>query len=232
METLRISNLTHTYAQPGLDKRTVLTIDSWGLNAGTQLLLRGISGSGKTTLMNILAGLMQPTTGEVHIGEQSLYALSEAARDRFRAQQIGYIFQTHLLAPHLTALENVEMALAFGQRLDAKTRRQRASELLAKVGLADHLKNRPAQLSTGQRLRVAVARALVVEPTILLADEPTASLDADSGKMVMDLLQAYCETQKATLIVASHDPALGSRFTQAVDLGSGVLQPVEDKHTQ
>lgn len=222
-----LQQLRYTYAAPGLEARTVLMIDDWQAASGAQILLRGISGSGKTTLLNILAGLLPPTTGLVRCGGQSLYALPEDERDRLRATTIGYIFQMHHLAPTLSALENVEMPLVFGRKLNAGARRARAYELLDSVGLRDFHRHRPLQLSTGQRLRVAVARALAAQPALVLADEPTAALDAESSHAVMDLLQESCRRTGATLIVASHDPALATRFDRVVDLRNGALHEAE-----
>jgi len=218
-----LQQLRHTYAASGLEARTVLMIDDWQAASGAQILLRGVSGSGKTTLLNILAGLLPPTTGVVRCGGQSLYALPENERDRLRATTIGYIFQMHHLAPTLSALENVEMPLVFGRKLNARARTARARELLDSVGLRDFHRHRPMQLSTGQRLRVAVARALAAQPALVLADEPTAALDAESSHAVMDLLQESCRRAGATLIVASHDPALATRFDHVVDLRNGGL---------
>ena len=219
-----LQQLRHTYAAPGLEARTVLEIDAWQAASGAQILLRGISGSGKTTLLNILAGLLPPTTGLVRCGSQSIYTLHENERDRLRATTIGYIFQMHYLAPTLSALENVEMPLVFGRKLSARERTARARELLDSVGLGEFHRHRPVQLSTGQRLRVAVARALAAQPALVLADEPTAALDAESSQAVMDLLQESCRRANATLIVASHDPALAQRFDRVVDLHSGALR--------
>jgi len=220
---IQIERLRHAYVAPDLEARTVLDIDAWCAAAGEQVLLRGVSGSGKTTLLNILAGLLPPSVGTVRLGEHTLYTLRESERDRLRATTIGYIFQMHHLAPMLSTLENVEMPLVFGRTLRAGERRARARELLAAVGLSDFERHRPVQLSTGQRLRVAVARALAAQPNLVLADEPTAALDADAGEVVMDLLQATCHRYHATLIVASHDPALATRFDRIVDLYNGGL---------
>jgi ABC-type lipoprotein export system ATPase subunit len=224
---VQLQQLRHTYAASGLEARTVLMIDDWHAASGAQILLRGVSGSGKTTLLNILAGLLPPTTGVVRCGGQSIYALPENERDRLRATTIGYIFQMHHLAPTLSALENVEMPLVFGRKLNASARTARARELLDSVGLRDFHRHRPMQLSTGQRLRVAVARALAAQPALVLADEPTAALDAESSHAVMDLLQESCRRAGATLIVASHDPALATRFDRIVDLRNGGLHEVE-----
>lgn len=221
--TLRVEHLTQVYSVPNSTPRQVLNIPDWQLDDGAQVLLRGVSGSGKTTLFNILAGLLRPTTGQVWYDTQSLYALPEAVRDRFRARHIGYVFQAHHLIESLTARQNVVMPLAYARQFPASQWGKRAADLLAQVGLGDFLDYRPAQLSTGQRLRVAIARALANSPRLLLADEPTAALDEASGHQVVTLLQATCRSQNAVLIVASHDPALVERFPLVVDLRSGEL---------
>jgi putative ABC transport system ATP-binding protein len=221
---IHIERLRHTYRAPALEARTVLDIADWRVPSGSQVLLRGISGSGKTTLLNILAGLLPPSEGTVRLGDHDLYALRESRRDQLRAVSIGYVFQMHHLAPTLSALENVEMPLVFGRRLAGAARRTRAAELLAEVGLGEFAHHRPVQLSTGQRLRVAVARALAAEPAVVLADEPTAALDEQASATVMALLQDTCRRRGGTLIVASHDPGLGPRFDCAIDLHNGVLQ--------
>lgn len=220
---VRLQGLRHTYPTPGAEERIVLDIAAWHACAGEQVLLRGISGSGKTTLLNILAGLLPPTAGTVFLDGQPLYALSESRRDRLRATTIGYIFQMHHLAPMLSALENVEMPLVFGRQLGSQARRARARELLAAVGLMEWAHHRPAQMSAGQRLRVAVVRALAAHPALVLADEPTAALDEESRDRVMTLVQESCRQRGATLVVASHDPALAHRFDRVLDLHNGVL---------
>jgi len=221
---IRIEQLQHTYTGKGVEARKVLDIGAWTVDPATQILLRGISGSGKTTLLNILAGLLPPTAGQIWLDEQMIYALSEARRDRLRAQQIGYVFQIHLREPTLTALENVEMPLVFAGNLSGGQRRRRAADFLAQVGLGDFLSHRPVQLSVGQRLRVSIARALVNQPALLLADEPTAALDSAIGLRVMDLMQGLCRQGGTTMIVASHDPALNTRFDTVVALQNGTIQ--------
>jgi ABC-type lipoprotein export system ATPase subunit len=226
--SLRVEGLTHSYKSP--ESRTILEIGDWTLSEADQILLRGVSGSGKTTLFNILAGLLRPTTGAVYYGKQSVYALSEEKRDRFRAQNIGYVFQNHHLIGSLSALENVVMPLAFAGVLSRSERQKRAADLLQQVGLGNYRNHPPRKLSTGQRLRVAIARALANNPRVLLADEPTAALDEQSGSIVMNLLQQTCRENSAILIVASHDPALFSRFAEVVDLRAGKLEA--DNHVR
>jgi putative ABC transport system ATP-binding protein len=187
-----------------------------------------VSGSGKTTLLNILAGLLTPTRGEVHLDETALFRLSEAGRDRFRAQHVGYVFQNHNLLNALTALENVIMPMMFAAKLPPQQRRPRARRLLEVIGLGDAANRHPAQLSAGQRMRVAVARALANRPEIMLADEPTAALDQDSAHVVMDLIQQTCREEGASLLVASHDPALACRFDAVVHLRAGSIEATRD----
>lgn len=220
---IRVENLEQTYTGRDIERRTVLALPEWSVTMGTQVLLRGVSGSGKTTFLNVLAGLLPPTAGEVWLDDQMIYTLSEARRDRLRAQRIGYIFQVHLLVPTLTALENVEMPLVFAGKLSATKRRRQAAEFLEQVGLGAFLTHRPVQLSVGQRLRVSIARAMVNQPALLLADEPTAALDRRLATRVMDFIQRLCREQGTTLIVASHDPALDQRFDQAATLLDGLL---------
>ncbi len=221
--TLLVAELSHTYHTPGLAQRPVLRdIQHWEIAPGEQVLLRGISGSGKTTLLNIIAGLLHPTQGAVYMAGQSLYALSEAARDQLRRQSIGYIFQNHYLLPMLSALENVMMPLAFAG-VGPMSRRRRAQELIEAVGLTPFAAHRPAQLSAGQRQRVGIARALANRPHLVLADEPTAALDLEAREQVMTLLQTSCQTNNASLIVSSHDPALTGRFGRIFDLQAGRL---------
>jgi len=226
---LRLDGVSHTYRTPTGDARTVLQIDEWTLASGDHVLLRGVSGSGKTTLFNIIAGLLRPTQGVVACDQTVLYNLPEAQRDRFRARMIGYVFQNHYLLPQLTALENVVMPMAFARKDAPKTWSDTALSLLDRLGLREFAAYRPSQLSTGQRLRVAVARALAVRPPVLLADEPTAALDPESAVVVMDLLQRLCRENDAILIVASHDPALSDRFGHVVNLRAGKLS---NEHAQ
>ncbi len=227
---LRYENLKHTYQSPAGEPRTVLDISEWALAPGEQVLLRGVSGSGKTTLFNITAGLMRPTEGTVWFGEQSLYGLPESQRDRFRARNVGYVFQNHHLITSLSAIENVIMPMAFTQTFSGTQRRARAADLLTQVGLGDHLNYRPEQMSTGQRLRVAIARALANNPTVLLADEPTAALDPDAAVQVMALIRESCEKANAILLVASHDPSVASGFGKIANLHNGKLDVTSNQN--
>lgn len=226
--SLTVKNLSHTYKSNTSSDLPVLHEIDFELHSGDQLLLRGISGSGKTTLINILAGLLTPTSGEVTLNGQSMYALSEVERDHFRRRNIGYVFQTHHLVPVLNAWENVAMPLALsGQAVGP--RKKRALTLLDEVGLKEFATQRPFQLSNGQRQRVAIARALAGDPTLVLADEPTASLDGQSARNVTHLLRETCRNNNAMLLVASHDPMLSEQIGQIVDLEYGQWHPVAPK---
>ena len=186
--------------------RTVLDGVSLELPGGSMALLEGPSGAGKSTLLNLVAGVLLPDAGRVMVGEVEVSGLPEARRDAFRARHVGVIFQTFNLLSALTVLENLCMPAALagvGQADDA----ERARALLTELGLGDHLHARPYRLSVGQRQRVAVARALLRRPPVLLADEPTASLDAEASGLVCDAL-ARLRDQGTTLLVASHDPEL------------------------
>lgn len=223
VEGLRYSYYGSRAARGLLQERVVLDIGEWTLAAGEQVVIRGISGSGKTTLLNVLAGLLPLRQGKVVIGGEAIYAFSEARRDRFRAQRIGYVFQTHMLVATLSALENVEMPLVFAGVRDAQARGRRAQAMLDEVGLGEWARHRPVQLSSGQRQRVGVARALVAEPKLILADEPTAALDAENGDVVMELLRQRARQTGATLVVASHDPTVEAQADGVFDLYAGRL---------
>lgn len=216
---LRLDDLHHTYAGA---EQPVLSIGDHVFASGSQTLLRGVSGSGKTTLLNIIAGLLPPTQGGIFYDDDAIYARSEAQRDLLRTRTVGYAFQNHHLLPSLTAQENVAMPLAFAG-MNRALRNKRALALLEQLGLAAYAHRYPRSLSTGQRLRVAITRALANEPLLLLADEPTAALDADAGREVLDLMQTECRKRSATLLIASHDPSLEARFADILDIRAGRL---------
>lgn len=217
--SLQIRNIIHSYRNDAVN-HSILDDVSFEMAAGEQLLLRGISGSGKTTLINVVAGLLTPTHGEVVLGEQSVYALSEAERDAWRRVNVGYIFQTHHLLPLLNAWENVALPLAVSG-IGRKQCKTRATALLEIVGMSEYVDVRPNQLSVGQQQRIAIARALVNNPMLILADEPTASLDVTAAATALDLLQQTCRDEQTMLIIASHDPALNDRFERVADLRYG-----------
>ncbi len=210
---LQIANLTFRY--PGR-AASVVDVASLELDAGEQMLVTGPSGCGKSTLLSLIAGLYDPTGGTVEVAGQDIHALRGARRDLFRGQTIGMVFQTFNLLHGFSAVENVMAALKFSQ-LPRKQHREQATTLLTQLGIEAHSDD-PDRMSVGQQQRVAVARALACKPTLVLADEPTASLDPESGSAAIDLIRTACETSGAALLCVSHDPAVWDHFTRRVVL--------------
>ena len=178
----------------------------------------GASGSGKSTLLSIVAGLDTPTRGTVRLGGQDLFALDEDARAELRARQVGFVFQSFQLMGNLTALENVMLPLELAGRRDA---RKAAGEMLARVGLSERLGHYPRVLSGGEQQRVALARAFVVQPAVLLADEPTGSLDFATGETVMNLMFDLNREQGTTLVLVTHDRAIAERCERRITIEAG-----------
>ena len=178
----------------------------------------GASGSGKSTLLSIIAGLDTPTRGTVRIAGDDLFAVSEDERAALRARRVGFVFQSFQLLGNLTALENVMLPLELAGRRDA---RAVASEMLARVGLAERLRHYPKVLSGGEQQRVALARAFVVHPAVLLADEPTGSLDHATGEKVMELMFALNREQGTTLVLVTHDRAIAARCQRRLTIDAG-----------
>jgi ABC-type lipoprotein export system ATPase subunit len=201
----------------GLDLE-VLNLEHLALPAGSCTVLRGRSGSGKTTLLNLIAGVTLPTAGTIRIGDTDLFALSEARRDRFRAEHVGYVFQTFNLLSALSALENVLLAMMFADAVPKRLQRRRAADLLARLGLAERSAHKPAQLSRGEQQRVAIARALANSPPLVLADEPCASLDARTAGEVMAIFLTVCRQDEKTLLLVSHDEAALGGADRVIDM--------------
>lgn len=191
---------------------------------GNIQLLMGPSGSGKTTLLSILAGILTPTSGSVHLLGQDITRLSRRALARFRLQNIGFIFQGFNLFPALTALENVELAMKV-KGLPRKEARTEALELLADVRLAEKAENLPKNLSGGQKQRVAIARALAGNPQLIMADEPTAALDSHSGHAVIELLRKLAKERDRTVLMVTHDARIMDVADRVLYLEDGILQP-------
>ena len=182
--------------------------------------IMGPSGCGKTTLLNCLAGLDDLDGGEVRIDGQAIYDLPDGRRSDYRARKMGFVFQFFNLLPVLSAVENVEMPLLLAGVHPADARR-RAEEMLEEVGLADRLLHKPTELSAGQQQRVAVARALVNEPVIVWADEPTGNLDSDSSLEVMDLMERLNRDSGQTFVIVTHDPAVSARPHRVIQMEDG-----------
>lgn len=196
-----------------------ITLD---IAAGEFIALMGPSGSGKSTLLNLIAGLDQADSGRIRIGEVDITALSETELARWRAHQVGFIFQFYNLIPVLTALENVELPLLLSG-LSRRRRQEQAMMALSLVRLEDRLDHYPSQLSGGQQQRVAIARALVSDPTLLVADEPTGDLDRVSAAEVLNLLDRFNRELGKTIVMVTHDPRAGRRAHRLVYLDKGVL---------
>lgn len=195
---------------------------SCAIREGELTALIGRSGSGKTTLLNIIGGLDRPTSGTVQVAGQEVTAMSERERTAFRRQAVAFIFQSFGLIPILSAAENVGIPLRIAGS-PARSREERASLLLALVGLADHARQRPNELSGGQQQRVAIARALAGRPRLLIADEPTGQLDSQTGRQIMRLLRTVVRSEGITALVATHDPVLIELADTVLQLDDGVL---------
>lgn len=212
---LLVENVKKAYREPNGDKLPILNVPRLELGSGEQVVIRGQSGGGKTTLLNVIAGLTTPDEGRIVIKTTDVTRLHEAARDRFRARHIGFVFQTFNLLAGFTALENVLLGMTFtGQRNDP----QRATELLGRVGLGHRLSHKPAALSVGEQQRVAVARALVNKPVLLLADEPTANIDPSHQQQVIDLLREVCRTENVAMLLVTHSPEVSGQFDRVENL--------------
>lgn len=191
------------------------------LNQRETVAIVGASGSGKSTLLSIIAGLDVPTRGTVRLAGQDIFAMSEDERAALRAQKVGFVFQSFQLLGNLTALENVMLPLELTNRRDA---RKTATELLARVGLSQRLGHYPKVLSGGEQQRVALARAFVVQPAVLLADEPTGSLDFATGETVMELMLDLNRELGTTLVLVTHDKALAMRCQRVIAIEAGGVQ--------
>ena len=216
MPLLSIKDLAKTYPLPGGGAHRVVEVGEFSLEAAEQLALRGESGSGKTTFLHLIAGILAPDSGRIALAGRDVAALGEAARDRLRAETIGYIFQTFNLLQGHTVLENVEFGMAFGRGVD----RAYAESLLRRVGLSDKLGHFPRQLSTGQQQRVAVARALANHPKLVLADEPTGNLDRRHAREALALIREVCRECGAALLLVSHDEQVLAGFGDVRDFAA------------
>lgn len=212
----------HKYFQRGSERVDVLNGLTLEVPDGEFLGLMGPSGSGKTTLLNLIAGLDSPSQGEVWVGDHRISAMSESQLARWRTRHIGFIFQFYHLLPVLTAYENVELPLLL-LPLSAAQRRQQAITALDLVGLSDRIHHRPGQLSGGQQQRVGIARAIVTDPTLIVADEPTGDLDARSAAEILDLLCELRQSLEKTIVLVTHDPRAAARADRLLHLDKGVL---------
>ncbi|MGO8689497.1 MAG: ABC transporter ATP-binding protein [Thermoguttaceae bacterium] len=213
----------HKYFRRGSERLDVLNDLTLEVPEGEFLVLMGPSGSGKTTLLNLIAGLDQPSAGEVWVGGQRISAMTESQLARWRTRHLGFVFQFYHLLPVLTAYENVELPLLL-LPLSALQRRRQVLTALELVGLADRMKHRPGQLSGGQQQRVGIARAIVTDPTLIVADEPTGDLDAKSAEEILNLLSELCRSLRKTVLVVTHDVRAAGRADRVLHLDKGRLE--------
>jgi len=216
---IRVEQVTKTYGNGAKQVEVLKGIDLTFERAETTAIV-GASGVGKTTLLHILGTLDRPTSGIVRYEEQDVFVLNERELARFRNREIGFVFQFHHLLPEFTALENTMMPCLI-QGISRREALQRAETMLTLVGLKARLTHKPGELSGGEQQRVAVARALVLEPKVLLADEPTGNLDTKTGESVLDLLQQLNRVKRVTLIVVTHNLKLANRLSRQIQLVDG-----------
>jgi putative ABC transport system ATP-binding protein len=197
---------------------------SLGIDAGEFVAIMGASGSGKSTLLNLLGCLDKPTSGAYALDGEEISRLGSDALANVRNRKLGFVFQNFNLLPRTSALENVELPLYYGSGLGAKARRDRATELLGRLGLGDRLHHHPSQLSGGQQQRVAIARALVNRPRVVLADEPTGNLDSRSGAEIMALFHELNQ-EGITLVMVTHDPEIARQAKRTIHMRDGEVAP-------
>lgn len=195
---------------------------SFDIEKGEFCAIVGTSGSGKSTLLNMLAGLEPPTQGYININNRIISKMKESELVTFRREQVGFIFQSFNLLPELTAVENVALPLTF-QGVDRRTRERKAKKMLAFVGLASHFRHKPTEMSGGQQQRVGIARALVVEPDIIFADEPTGNLDSKTARETMELIQAISKENGQTVIMVTHDENLAQYADRIFRISDGKI---------
>jgi len=215
---IRLADVYKSYRQS--DREVVAcAVDHLEIAAGEQVALIGRSGTGKTTLLHIMAGILRPDRGEVEVVGQRIDQLDEGARDRHRGRHIGMVYQTFNLLQPFTALENVLLGALFG-RGAGSTAKHRAEALLEQIGLGDRMHHRPSELSVGQVQRVAICRALINDPELVLMDEPLGNQDSTTGTQVLDLLLQMASDNGKTVVMVTHDPGSAKRMQRTVDLAT------------
>jgi putative ABC transport system ATP-binding protein len=220
----RLQDVSKIYYRRG-ESVVAFQCEQMQIAAGEYVAVVGPSGSGKTTLLSLLGGMLSPTAGQVWLEESSLYELSLAERTRLRRERMGFVFQTFNLVPYLSALENVQVPLCL-LGLSATEQCERAAALLERFGLKSRLHHKPTELSVGQQQRVALARTLVNNPQVILADEPTGNLDPESRRLVLDALHEFHRDGR-TVVAVTHDPVVAQEAQRTVQLTAGTKDPRE-----
>ncbi len=209
VDILHLRNVKKTFRQPDGSELHILDVPDFRVAGGEQVILIGPSGCGKTTLLHVIAGISRPDSGKVRVDDFDITLMSEAECDRFRAERIGYVFQTFNLLPAFTALENVLLAMRFAR---GRPNKARARQLLQRVGLEHRMTHRPKMLSVGEQQRVAVARALANKPKLLLADEPTANVDSGHQQQILDLIRETCREENVAVVMVTHSSEVAGQF--------------------
>ncbi len=217
---IQVRNLSHR-VWVGKEQLTILDGIQLQVKPGESIAIVGASGSGKSTLLGMLAGLDLPSEGEIFISGQPLHQMDEEQRARLRGERIGFVFQSFLLIPELTALENVMLP---AELRGIRQARQLAINLLQEVGLGERMQHKPAKLSGGEQQRVALARAFICQPALLLADEPTGNLDQHTGEKIADLLFRMNQESGSSLVIVTHDTALAARCQRQLRMTAGKLE--------
>ena len=217
---IQVRNLSHR-VWVGKEQLTILDGIQLQVKPGESIAIVGASGSGKSTLLGMLAGLDLPREGEIFISGQPLHQMDEEQRARLRGERIGFVFQSFLLIPELTALENVMLP---AELRGIRQARQLAINLLQEVGLGERMQHKPAKLSGGEQQRVALARAFICQPALLLADEPTGNLDQHTGEKIADLLFRMNQESGSSLVIVTHDTALAARCQRQLRMTAGKLE--------
>jgi putative ABC transport system ATP-binding protein len=224
---IEVDNVVKTYASGDLQVRALKGV-SLRVEAGEMVAIMGPSGCGKTTLLNCISGLDSFDSGSVYIDGVDLASLSDKQKTSYRARNMGFIFQTYNLLPVLSAVENVELPLVVSG-VNARQARELAMQALERVNLADRAANRPSQLSGGQRQRVTIARALVNEPAIVWADEPTGALDSKTANEIISLMEELNGEQKQTFVIVTHDLGVGQRCDRLITMNDGLVTREETR---
>jgi putative ABC transport system ATP-binding protein len=223
MEVIELENVTKIYKMGNIEVAALAGV-TLSIQAGEMVAIMGASGSGKSTLMNILGCLDVPTSGRYLLDGEDVGRMNDDRLAEIRNRKIGFVFQTYNLLPRLTALANVEMPLLYGNHRD---RRRRALEALKRVGLGERVNHKPTELSGGQQQRVGIARALVKNPTLLLADEPTGNLDSQSTEDIMTILQRLNREEGLTVVIVTHEPDIGASTRRIISMRDGLV--MEDR---